>query len=165
MKERLAAVGTNSATVCGGLNHDQFMEGTMPAKKAKRTVTAAHKKAMQEGRTQSSAVKAYLEALEANAPKRGRKRTPESINARLDKIETELGGANPLKRLALMQEDSDLRAELAKLDVKVDLKGVEAAFVKVAKSYSESKGITYSTWRKAGVPADVLQKAGITRGS
>ena len=37
------------------------------------------------GRTSGNAVRRYLEALENNRPKRGRKRTPESINARLAK--------------------------------------------------------------------------------
>ena len=38
-------------------------------------------------------------------------------------------------------------------------------FVKVARSYSERQGITYTTWREIGVDAAVLSKAGITRRS
>jgi len=33
----------------------------------------------------------------------------------------------------------------------------------VAKSYGDRKGISYGTWRTAGVSAAVLQKAGIAR--
>jgi hypothetical protein len=35
--------------------------------------------------------------------------------------------------------------------------------VKSAAPYSERKGITYSAWREVGVPANVLEKAGISR--
>ena len=61
------------------------------AKKAttrtKTPMSDAHKAALAEGREQGRAVRAYLDAVEANAPKRGRKRTPESIAKRLDAIE------------------------------------------------------------------------------
>ena len=39
-----------------------------------------------------------------------------------------------------------------------------AVFIKVAQAYGKRKGISYSTWRSAGVSAHVLQAAGITRG-
>ena len=45
----------------------------------------------------------------------------------------------------------------------VDISGLEKGFVRDAKAYSDSKGITYASWREVGVPADVLKKAGITR--
>ncbi len=35
--------------------------------------------------------------------------------------------------------------------------------MKVAKSYGERKGITYATWRGAGVSPAVLRAAGIPR--
>jgi hypothetical protein len=47
----------------------------------------------------------------------------------------------------------------------VDLAAVEAGFVAAAKSYGERRGIAYEVWREAGVPPEVLQKAGISRGS
>ena len=31
--------------------------------------------------------------------------------------------------------------------------------------YAQRKGISYAAWRELGVPADVLKKAGISRGS
>ena len=67
-----------------------------------------HKAALAEGRAQGRAVRLYLEALEANKPKRGRKRTPDSIKKRLDTIAAELTTADPLKRLQLTQEQLDL---------------------------------------------------------
>jgi hypothetical protein len=51
------------------------------------------------------------------------------------------------------------------LGTKVDLSALEKDFTKVAKDYSASKGLTYDAWRKVGVSAEVLKKAGITRSS
>lgn len=44
-----------------------------------------------------------------------------------------------------------------------DISKLEAAFVAVAKSYSERKGITYAAWREAGLAAATLRMAGISR--
>ena len=54
-------------------------------------------------------------------------------------------------------------AELAFGDDKVDIASLEKAFTKVAKSYGERKGISYSAWRQVGVSAPVLQQAKIAR--
>lgn len=130
-------------------------------------MTDEHKKALAEGRAQGRSVKQYLDALEENKPKRGRKRTPESIKKRLATIEDQLASASSLKRLNLLQERSDLSEELERetSEDKVDLSELEAEFVKVAKDYGERKGIAYSTWREMGVPAPTLKQAGITRGT
>ena len=57
---------------------------TMAEKKArKRSMSDDHKAALAAGRNEGRAVRRYLEALEAHKPKRGRKRTPESIEKRL----------------------------------------------------------------------------------
>ena len=124
-----------------------------------------HKKALAEGRTRGRAVKAYLEALEESRPKRGRKRTPDSIRARLVKIEAEIGDAPILKRLELTQETKDLEAELVRLesDAGPDLEALEKDFIKHAKAHGESRGISYGTWREFGVEARVLKAAGISR--
>lgn len=121
----------------------------------------SHKAALAEGRAQGRAVRRYLEALEAHKPKRGRKRTPDSIRKRLARIETELPDAVALKRLELIQEQIDLTAELAQTETSVDLSALEAEFVSAAKGYSERKGITRAAWRKVGVPASVLKEAGL----
>ena len=133
----------------------------MPPKK----MTAEHKQALAEGRAEGRAVKAYLDALEQQRPRRGRKRTAASITKRLGVIDKELADASSLQRLQLVQERRDLEAELAGMDTTVDLGALEADFVKVAKSYSGRKGIEYASWRELGVGADVLKKAGITRAS
>jgi uncharacterized protein YicC (UPF0701 family) len=124
-----------------------------------------HKAALAEGRNQGRAVRSYLEALEAHRPKRGRKRTTESIQKRLAKIETELASADPLKRLQLIQERLDLENELEHANTKVDLTDLEAEFVRAAADYSTRKGISYAAWRELGVEASVLKRAGISRSS
>jgi hypothetical protein len=45
------------------------------------------------------------------------------------------------------------------------MSALEKEFVRAAKGYSERKGITYGAWREFGVPAEVLRKAGISRGA
>jgi hypothetical protein len=124
-----------------------------------------HKAALAEGRDQGRAVRRYLEALEANKPKRGRKRSPESMKKRLDAVENELATADPLKRLHLVQERLDLQAALEATEATVDLEALEKEFISAAATYSERKGISYSAWRELGVPGGVLERAGITRSS
>ena len=129
-------------------------------------MTDEHKAALSAGREQGAAVRRYLDALEANRPKRGRRRTPESIQKRLEVIEAKIDTSkNSLERLQLRQERSDLQEELKAMSSAepVDLSAVEAAFVKAAADYGRRKGIRYETWRGAGVPAAVLKKAGISR--
>lgn len=133
----------------------------MAAKKSQ--MTDDHKQALAVGRAEGRLVRAYLEALESSRPKRGRKRTKDSIARRLERIDIELEEADPLKRLQLTQERLDLEVELEQMDSGVDLARLEKDFAKVAKGYAERKGITYAAFRQIGVPAAVLKKAGISR--
>jgi hypothetical protein len=128
-------------------------------------MSAEHKQALAAGRNEGRAVKAYLDALEHNRPRRGRKRTKDSVKKRLAAIEKSLPEATSLKRLQLAQERRDLETELETMDAAVDLSKVESDFVKVAGAYGGRKGIAYATWRELGVSAEVLKKAGITRAS
>jgi len=128
-------------------------------------MTAEHKAALERGRAEGRVVREYLEALRTTKPKRGRKRTPESINNRLAKIERELADANAIDELQLVQERRDLVAELESMSSTVDISALEAAFVEVAKAYGERKGISYASWREVGVSAATLSRAGITRGA
>jgi hypothetical protein len=64
-----------------------------------------------------------------------------------------------------VQERRDLEQELESFGSAVDVRELEGAFVKVAKSYAERKGISYASWRDVGVSAATLTKAGIKRGS
>ena len=122
-----------------------------------------HKAALAEGREQGRAVRRYLEALEAHKPKRGRKRTTESVQKRLATIEERLGDADALSRLHLVQERMDLQNELASTGTTVDIQGLEDEFAAAAAPYGRRKGITYAAWRQLGVDPAVLRKAGIKR--
>ena len=122
-----------------------------------------HKAALAKGRLEGRVVRDYLEGLRATRPKRGRKRTADTIKKRLDAIEVELASATPLDELLLVQERRDLEAELAAKSNAIDMEALEAAFVEVAKSYSASKKISYASWRDVGVEASVLKRAGISR--
>jgi hypothetical protein len=139
----------------------------MPAtkKRTKAPMSSEHKEALALGREQGRAVRRYLEALELHKPKRGRKRTPDSIKKQLGDIEQKLPSADPLTRVLLIQQRIDLQAELETKSETVDLGSLEDGFVKAAKAYGERKGISYAAWREAGVPPQILRKAGIGRAS
>ena len=124
-----------------------------------------HKAALERGRAEGRVVRDYLEALRNSKPKRGRKRTRESIQKRLDLLEQELADASAIEELQLVQERRDLQAELEAMSDTVDITELENSFVDVAKSYAERKGISYASWRDVGVPAGTLTRAGIKRGS
>ncbi|MCU0260036.1 MAG: hypothetical protein MUE78_03370 [Ilumatobacteraceae bacterium] len=138
----------------------------MAAKTAKKApMSDEHKAALAQGRAEGKAVRDYLEGLRSSKPKRGRKRTPDSIRKRLDAIEAELVDASPLDELKLVQERHDLTRELETFGSGVDLSALEDRFVEVARSYSQRQGISYSSWREVGVEAAVLKRAGIARSS
>jgi hypothetical protein len=128
-------------------------------------MSAAHKEALAAGRNESRAVKHYLVALEATKPKRGRKRTPDSIKKRLTAIDQSYADADPLSRVNLAQERMNLEGELALMQQKVDVSALETAFIKSARAYSQRRGISYAAWREVGVTPAVLKKAGISRSS
>jgi NTP pyrophosphatase (non-canonical NTP hydrolase) len=130
----------------------------------KTPMTDEHKAALAKGRLEGRIVRDYLEGLRATKPKRGRKRTPETITKRLTAIDGELASATPIEELLLIQERRDLQAELAAKSNSIDMDALEAEFVGVAKSYSDSKSISYASWRDVGVPASALKRAGISRG-
>ena len=123
----------------------------------------AHKAALAKGREEGRIVRNYLEALESTKPRRGRKRTPESINRRLSAIEASLADADQLTKLHLVEEKQRLKAELNAAGDTVDVAALEKEFTKVARAYGERKGISYSAWRAVGVPTSVLQQAKIPR--
>ena len=83
-------------------------------------MTDEHKAALAEGRAQGRAVRAYLEALETHKPKRGRKRTPDSMRARLGVIDATIDDADPMARLQMVQERIDLTAALEAAEQVVD---------------------------------------------
>lgn len=134
-------------------------------KPATRTMTDGHKAAIAAGRVETTAVRNYLEALEANQPRRGRPRNAESVRRQLDQVDGQMSDAPPLQRLSLIQRRLDLETELASLETSTNVAELEDAFVKYAAAYSARKGISYSAWRSIGVEPRVLGAAGLTRSS
>ncbi len=136
----------------------------MPTTKRKSSpMSDSHKAALAAGREEGRAIRAYLEALEATKPTRGRKVTPESIKKRIGAIDLALPDADPLKRVQLVSERLDLTDKLAASGQSVDISALEKGFVKAARGYGERKGIRYAAWREVGVPAATLKAAGISR--
>ncbi len=136
---------------------------TSTKSRKKTPMSADHKAALAKGREEGRIVRRYLEALESNRPRRGRKRTPESIRRRLATIETTMPTVDPLSRLHMVEEKQRLAAELSHAGDTVDMAALEKGFIKVARVYGERKGISYSAWRTVGVSAAVLQQAHIPR--
>jgi len=128
-------------------------------------MTTEHKAALASGRAQGLAVRRYLEALERNKPRRGRRPSADSLHKQLVDIEEKLRDADPLKRLHLVQQRKSVESRIASGDGGEDLSELEAGFVDAAAEYGARKGIDYSTWREIGVPVDVLRRAGVQKGS
>lgn len=125
-------------------------------------MSSEHKEALARGRKESRAIKGYLEAISSRRP--GRPVTAESLRQRIAGLEEKIAAeGDALKRVDLVQARLDAEGQLARAEEVVDLAAVEADFVAMAKAYSERKGISYSAWREAGVPAPVLKKAGVPR--
>jgi hypothetical protein len=133
------------------------------APKATRRMSDEHKEALARGRAQGRAVRAYLAAL-GQASRPGRRVGREDLERRLAETRERIGSeSDPAKRLDLIQKRLDLEEHLADRDDDVDLGQLERDFVGAAKDYAERKGISYSAFREAGVPASVLKEAGIAR--
>ena len=130
---------------------------------ASRKMTAEHKEALARGREQGRNVREYLAALNEEK-KPGRKLDADTLKQRIAETQEAID-AEPdhAKRVDLIQKRLNYEERLADTGQEVDLEALEKEFVKIAKEYSERKGITYSAWREAGVPAAVLKEAGIPR--
>ena len=125
----------------------------------------ARTKMTETEKTEVAAVRDYLKALEQNAPRRGRRRTPESVERQLAVLEGEMEGASVTKRLSLIQQRIDLEAELeaVKKAGSVDLSALEAGFATHAAAYGGRRGISHAAWREIGVSSATLKSAGIRR--
>ena len=133
------------------------------ARAATPRMSKTHKDALANGRVEGRVIREYLEIVEATKPRRGRRRTAESITQRLAVIAAELKTTDPVTKVRLIQERLDLRTELASMKSKNEVATAEAKFIKVAASFSERNEITFDAWREFGVTAAVLKKARISR--
>lgn len=123
----------------------------------------AHKEAIRKGRTESAAIKAYLEALQSGGTPR-RTADPSAIQRRLKAVDDRLASeTNPLKQLELTQQRINLTNTLTAVSSDSNESKLRAEFIKVAASYGRRRGISYKAWRAVGVPASVLKQAGVAR--
>jgi hypothetical protein len=135
-----------------------------PRGSGSRTMSAAHKRALAEGRTMSATVDRYLVAV--NTPKRrGRKVTKATLEQRLAEARLRLKSAKGVDKVLAAQEIRDLEAKTERLTSSggADMKALESDFIRIAKRFGENRGVGYGAWRDAGVPAEVLRKAGVAR--
>jgi hypothetical protein len=132
-------------------------------KKASRSMSDEHKEALAKGRAQGRAVREYLAALDQSS-KPGRRVSRQDLERRLGETQERISSeSDPAKRLDLIQKRIDLEERLADQQEEVDLGRLEKDFIGAAKEYAERKGISYSAFREAGVPAAILKEAGIAR--
>ncbi|MEA2058670.1 MAG: hypothetical protein U9O63_08115 [Actinomycetota bacterium] len=126
-------------------------------------MTQEHKDALAQGRRESKAIKAYLEALDA-PKRRGRPVTAESLQMKIADLDGKIRDeSDPLRRVELIQARLDTEEALAGFEATENIDALEAGFVDYGNVYSERKGISYAAWREVGVPAPVLKQAGIKR--
>lgn len=122
-----------------------------------------HKAALAKGRAQGRAVRDYLQALEQEG-RSGRSVDKGTLEERINKVQSQIDAEdNPAKRVELIQKRLDYEERLVEIEEQPDVDALENDFKKAVKEYSERKGITYSAWREAGVPASVLRDAGVAR--
>jgi hypothetical protein len=130
---------------------------------ARKKMSDDHKAALAKGREQGRAVRDYLAALEQER-KPGRKVDRGTVEQRISEVQQRIDDEpDPAKRVELIQRRLDLEEQLVAMQGEVDLDGLEQGFVDAAAEYSERKGISYTAWREAGVPAAALKQAGIRR--
>ena len=137
-------------------------DGEKAARPGRRTLSASHKKALADGRAMSATVNNYLIAI-ATPRKRGRKVTRTTLEHRLADARSRLEVGKGVEKALAAQTVRDLQQKLGEADATNGVANVEVAFVKIAKTFSEKRHISYAAWRDAGVPAAVLRRAGVVR--
>jgi len=126
-----------------------------------KQLSARHKAALATGRTESRHVRAYLDALEAHRPRRGRQRTADTVKRQLAQVERELQSATGFRKLELAARRLELATELETKQVRSNVSELRKNFVKHAASYARRKGIPKQAFRDAGVPASDIRDARI----
>jgi hypothetical protein len=120
---------------------------------------------MARGRTEARQVAAYVDALAANQPKRGRQRTAATVRKQLNEVRSELRDVTGMRKLELVARRMELESELDGKETTADLSGLRKGFVKYAASYARRKNIPKQAFREAGVPAADIRAAGIASSS
>jgi hypothetical protein len=131
-----------------------------------KELTPEHKAALSAGRTAAANVKRYLKVVT------GEMEAPKGVSSR-ERLEADLAAVHAALELQpTLVKRMDLLAKKAKIEGKLaapvrdeqremDLGQLEADFIESAKGYAEAKGYPRSVFVELGVPADVLDKAGL----
>jgi len=132
----------------------------------RRSLAPSHKQALARGRSEAAIVNRYLLAL-GTTKRRGRPISKERMTTRVDAAHQQLAASTGLAKLLAAQELRDLEHALSEIRQRdpANLRSLEAAFVRVAARFSVRRGISYGAWREVGVPAAILQRAKIRRGT
>lgn len=130
----------------------------------------AHKKNLSKGRGQAAAVRRYLGTLHVTNGTKGRRPSKAVLERRLADIETTLQTeTDPVRKLELFQAEIDTRANLERLAADAtksngtDPEKARKEFVKIGAEFASRRHLSYAAFRRLGVPARVLQDAGISR--
>jgi len=109
------------------------------------------------------------------AKPKARKVSPETVEKQIMRLDQKMASADLLSKLDMVQKRIELEKKLKEAQKQSQMPDhdsgmsekdrLENAFVEIASAYSERKGISYEAWRKLNVPAAVLRKAGLTRGT
>jgi hypothetical protein len=122
-----------------------------------------HEQAPARGRRHAKAVRDYLDALGRERRPRGQL-TEEELRRQVEELRARIEAEpNAAKRVELIQKRLDAEERLETVEDEFDMEELERGFIEVAAPYSHRKGITYTAWREAGVPARVLREAGVRR--
>lgn len=109
----------------------------------------------------TKAVDAYLRALENTKPRRGRKPDPDALRRKVAVAAADVTETSGLAQLVAMEKRNRLEQQLEDLEQVTSLVDLEAGFVEAAAIVAEAKGLSRQTFREFGVPADVLDRAGV----
>lgn len=117
-------------------------------------MSSDHKAALAQGRLEGRVVRDYLEALRENKPKHGPKRTPTSITARLDAIETVLtdADADPVTELHLIQERRDSPSNATPCNKAPTSPHSRTPSSKSPTATANAKASATRSWRDIGIP-------------
>lgn len=114
-------------------------------------------------RSASACVKRYLELQSPRLRRRGSPADLGATREQLELVEAEIPlTVDPLTRVLLHQRAIDLKAKLEEMETtEADFEQIEEEFIENVARWAEQKKISYSALREAGVPAQILRKAGM----
>jgi hypothetical protein len=132
---------------------------------AQNTANAARSSKQSQYQTEVHAIRRYLQALEgrSSSPFQG-KRTREWVIEQISTLpDAILAETDPVKKLLMTQDLLNHQKLLRNMPTDEEFAKLEDAFVRVAKAWSDRKGVSWAAWRHVRVDEDVLARAGIKR--